>query len=166
VTRTSPVPLVPADVPRVPSVVTLNGRDGTPHRFTGYALGLATSRADQHTHREPYAAPGTKCSACRWFAVGIYRVFDAFVLTDGDVPVRRPTPRGYVVQTVGESVVPGEQRLARVEETSSAYEVVELLTVRRRGAEPFITPQSLRALARAAQLDDDVRDAYVNRAVV
>jgi len=141
--------------------VRLAGRDGEEHIFTGYALGVATSRAEQHTHSTRYAAPGDKCSACRWFSVGIYRVFDEPETSDG-----RPKPRGYVVQTVGESVVPGEQRLARVQETASAYEVLELLTVRRRNAEPFITPQSLRALAQAANLDDGVRDAYVNRAVV
>jgi hypothetical protein len=141
--------------------VRLAGRDGEEHVFTGYALGVATSRAEQHTHATRYAAPGDKCSACRWFSVGIYRVFDA-----PDGADARPRARGYVVQTVGESVVPGEQRLARVQETASAYEVLELLTVRRRGAEPFITPQSLRALAQAAHLDDDLRDAYVNRAVV
>lgn len=141
-------------------IVRLTGRNGEQHVFAGYALGVASSRAEQHTHTTRYAAPGEKCSACRWFSVGIYRIFDELD------PGKRPKPRGYVVQTVGESVIPGEKRLARVEETPSAYVVVELLTVRRRGTEPFITSQSLRALAQAAQSDEDMRDAYINRAVV
>jgi hypothetical protein len=72
----------------------------------------------------------------------------------------------YVVHTVGESVVPGETRLSRISPTPSAYEVIELLTVRRREQEPFIAAQSSRALAQAAELDDGLRDAYINRAVV
>jgi len=161
VNKTDKITQTATDAAGPTRTVRLAGRDGQEYSFTGYALGVATSRADQHTHSTRYAAPGDKCSACRWFSVGIYRVF-AEPTGSGE----RLKPRGYVVQTVGESVIPGEQRLARVEETPSAYDVLELLTVRRRGAEPFITSQSLRALAQAARLDEDMRDAYINRAVV
>lgn len=133
--------------------IELVGRDGRTSRYAAALLGDASSRRDEHTHdreRDPYVPPGGRCSACRWFEVDIYR-------TDAGT---------YVVHTVGASVVPGERRRSRVTETTSAYEVIELLTVRPYGKEPFITAQSAGALAQAAELDDDVRDAYINRAVV
>lgn len=124
--------------------------------FNGTVLGSATSEDLQHNHKGPYVsstpANGKRpsCSACRWFEVTLYDDEDA---------------DEYVVHTVGRSILPDEIDYARVSRTTSAYEVVEILTVRQKGS-VFIAAPSLRALAQAAAIDDDMRDAYVNRAVV
>lgn len=147
---------------------TIIGRNGREHTFTGRRLGFSTSRTEVHTHpvsaHPPYryAPRGEKCSACRWFEVYLYE--RASVVSTEDTIQR--TDYDYVVHTVGGSAVPGEQRFSRVEFTHSPFEVIELLTVRRNGAEPYIMAQSSRALAQAAELDDGIREAYVNRAVV
>jgi len=141
-----------------PSLVELEGRNGSRHEFTGALLGSGSSRSEHHSdHRGESAQRGTKCSACRWFEVAIYR--------------REPNRhnRGvadYVVHTVGNTTVHGERRLSRIKYTRSAFDVLELLTVRPVDRDPFIAAQSARALAQAAQLDEDIRDAYINRAVV
>lgn len=133
----------------------ITGRDGKLHRFTGRLLGAATSRVNDHNHATTFAPRGDKCSACRWFEVAVYRFRASNDVHDG-----------YVVHTVGGSVVPGEQRLSRVEYTDSAFEVIELLTIRPSNRKPFMMSQSARALAQASDHDDDLRDAYINRAVV
>jgi len=127
--------------------------------FTGRVLGLASGQRSYHLpHRGGFAAPGERCGACRWTEVTIYR----------GSAIPGEVPDSYVVHTVGRSVVPGEVDLPKVVETASPYEVVEALTVRRQGprGEVFMPPQHLRALAAAAQWDDGIRDAYINRAVV
>lgn len=123
--------------------------------FYGEVLASATSQRDHHgAHPDEYAAKGVKCSACRWFEVTLFR---------RECPGERPD---YVVYTTGRSVVPGEYDMHRAATTDSAYEVVELLTIRRPGKEPFIVTQSAIALARASEKDEAIREAYVNRAVV
>lgn len=156
--------------------IELVGRDGEPFDFVGTPLGAASSRRETHNHnlsRDRFAPRGVRCAACRWHEVAIYRRYatqEVDLTTDPAHPriyaLREPVAGDYVVHTVGESIVPGETRLSRVSATDSAFEVVELLTVRRPDEEPFITAQSSRALARAATLDDGLRDAYINRAVV
>lgn len=128
----------------------------TGHVFAGRIIGASTSEAPGHNHAGDYLSPTvatengrrTKCSACRWLETTLY-------ITDAG---------GYVVHTVGRSIVPGEQDYPRVTFTDSAYEVVELLTVKKSG-EPFIPLPSARALAQAADRDDAIQEAYVNRAV-
>lgn len=129
----------------------LAGRSEQPFIFEGKLLGHGSSRADTHTHHPQRSAEKReRCSACRWFSADIY-----------------VTDQGrYVVHTIGDSSVYGEKRFSRVSETSSALEIVELLTVRRPNEKPFMTSQSARALAQAASVDDDIYEAYVNRAVV
>lgn len=156
--------------------IKLVGRDGEPFGFLGAPLGAGTSYREDHLHdreRTPYARRGDRCSACRWFEVAIYRRYNTDGIdleTDPEYPriypLDDPLPGDYVIHTVGASAVPGETRLSRISVTDSAYEVVELLTVRRRDEEPWIPAQSARALARASQVDAKLRDAYVNRAVV
>lgn len=153
--------------------IELAGRDSEPFGFMGAPLGVGSSRRDTHLHdreRERYAPKGTRCSACRWFEVAIYRRFTAEEIDLSTTPPKlrtiEPEAVDYVIHTVGASAVPGEQRLSRIEVTDSAFEVVELLTVRREGDSPWIPAQSSRALARAAELDDGLHEAYVNRAVV
>lgn len=85
----------------------------------------------------------------RWFEIDLY-------LTEDDE---------YVVHTRGRSTIAGESTLSRISRTSSAFEVVELLTVNHNG-KLYIPRQSSHAMAQAAQWDDDIRDAYINRAVL
>lgn len=134
---------------------TLHTENGE-HSFDGVVLGTATSEAQYHNHDSDYltaAAPPKegrrqKCSACRWLETTIY-------LKAGGQ---------YVVHTNGRSIVPGERDYVRVTFTDSAYEVVEILTVKGQ-TDPFIPAPSARALAQAADKDDDIQEAYVNRAV-
>lgn len=132
--------------------------------FTGRVLGDATS--EQTTHRghdgRDYAPKNVKCSACRWLEVTIWS------RRNGDPNVDDQFTYDYVVHTLGVSEVPGEVDYVRLWQTASAFEVVELLTVRRqRGSktETFIPPQHARALAQASSLDEGIREAYINRAV-
>ena len=155
--------------------IELIGRDGETFGFLGKPLGVGSSRQDDHRHdvaRDRYAPRGVRCSACRWFEVAIYRRY----VTEGidlETDPKRPRiypvdpePGDYVVHTIGASIVPGETRLSRITPTDSPFEVIELLTVRKRDDDPWIPAQSARALAHAAEFDDGLREAYVNRAVV
>lgn len=83
----------------------------------------------------------------RWFDISIY--------VDDD---------GYVVHTVGRTSKVGERALHKVVRTSSAFDIIEVLTVHHNG-KTFLPRASARAIAQAAQWDDDIRDAYINRAV-
>lgn len=115
----------------------LLGRDGREFKFTGERLGSGSS---EHPDKD------------RWFEVDIYRG----VVNDDPV---------YVVHTQGMSRIDGEVTRARVALSQSAYEVVELLTVNHNG-KLYLPRQSSHALSQAAQWDDNLRDAYVNRAVL
>jgi hypothetical protein len=115
----------------------LRGRDGGTFHFSGRHLGSGSS---DHPDKD------------RWFEVDLYVAEIA-----GE--------RTYVVHTQGRSRVPGEVTRSRIAQTTSAFEVVELLTVNH-GGKLYIPRQSSHALAQAAQWDDGIRDAYVNRAVV
>lgn len=155
--------------------IELIGRDGETFGFLGKPLGVGSSQQNDHRHdvaRDRYAPRGIRCSACRWFEVAIYRRY----VTEGidlETDPKRPRiypvdpePGDYVVHTIGASIVPGETRLSRITPTDSPFEVIELLTVRKRDDDPWIPAQSARALAHAAEFDDGLREAYVNRAVV
>lgn len=128
--------------------------------FYGELLGSATSETERHSHPGDFVPDDRddrgrrqSCSACRWFEAELYRELNG------------PTIIGYVIHTVGRSIMPGEIDYARVLRTDSAFEVIELMTVRQKGA-TFLPAPSSRALAQAASLDDDIREAYINRAVV
>lgn len=85
----------------------------------------------------------------RWTEVDIYR--------------EKETGKFYV-HVIGATTLSGETTRYRLDQTMSPYEIIELLTAHV-GGRSYIPRQSARALAQAAQWDDDVRDAYVNRAV-
>lgn len=121
------------------------------HTFTGTLLGEASSKYESHNHDEKYVSQSTqiRCSACRWQEVRLYKTHTG----------------KYIVYTVGKTVIAGERDFIRLRETTSAFEIIELLTVRRT-AKTFLPVPAARALAQASQYDDDIRDAYVNRAVV
>lgn len=82
----------------------------------------------------------------RWFEVEIYKT------DDGE----------YLVQTRGMTVIPGEITKTRVVRTRSSFEVVQVLEVGRHNETPYLPRDSLRALAQAAQWDDDLMERYLD----
>lgn len=128
----------------------LPGEDGYDVTIHARLLGVASSERDDHTHEGDRPEPGWKCSACRWLEVRI------LVTTD--------RPPVYVVHTVGRTIVDGETERVTISETTSPLEVVEILTLRRRG-QVFLPGPAARALSQAAYRDEELRQAYVDRAV-
>lgn len=137
-------------------------------------LAFATSEQPRHNHaidRPPMRNPTKpefdgeptyrRCSACRWFEIEIYRLHGQSAVEAG---------RGvYLVHKTGRSVVDSETSLHTLVYTNSPYEVIEILTVRKRGVnahQAFLPVPSARALALAAGYDADIREAYLDRAVV
>lgn len=115
-------------------------------------LGLGGSRLSRHDlHPGRFAVGGVRCPYCRWFETRIFRV----------------GPNDYVLHHAGRSIVPGESQLCRHERAFSPQEVIELYTVRHaHEGRAFLTRPAARALAQACAFDDDLRDAYENRAVI
>ena len=107
-----------------------------------------------------YAAPGDRCSACRWFEV---RIFDVECYWNAE---RSAWVNGdkYLVLTYGLSEVPGEVAKRRAQWTNSPFSVLEVLT-QRRGQQAFLPATSAKVLAEASGNDEDIANAYVNRAV-
>lgn len=137
------------------------GRGGEPYTLYGQRLAFSSSRRDSHTHLGDFAPPGWKCSRCRWFEVGIYR------LGDGDeTHLERCDPAPpingarYVVHTVGRSIIPNEIDYARVAWAESPHRVIELLVMQREGHRPKIPEASATAIDEAASLDPAIDDAY------
>lgn len=125
-----------------------------------------------------YASTGDRCSACRWFEVRIFRV-TAEVIDDecnctGGIAESNyahephcgtvPASGKYLLVTYGLSIVPGEVAKRRFLWTNSAFRVLESLTQRRAGS-AFLPATSAQVLAEAAAFDEDLAEAYVNRAV-
>lgn len=80
----------------------------------------------------------------RWFEVALYKTQTGM----------------YVVHTRGVTTVPGEVTYCRVAQTPSSFEVIELLRDGRPNANSYIPRDSQRAVAQAAQWDDDLMERY------
>jgi hypothetical protein len=146
---------------------------------TARFIGFGSSWTDNHWgHREEWVPAGSRCNACRWFELRIFREFGDFTLPAGTSPSRlreayveaAETDKlgDYVVYKAGMSIVPGEVPYVRYDVISSPHEVVEALTTRKvtdNGPVAFITKPSALALASGARFDEELEDAYVNRAV-
>lgn len=133
------------------------------YQFAGVMLAYGSSESGDHRDHPntTYAPKGVKCSACRWLEVELYLKYPDQVNDDqqqGNV---------YVVVTRGPSIIPEERDYEKITFTESAYEVVEVLTVRKtRGVQStFLPPQHARALAQAAAHDDGLKDAYLQAVV-
>jgi hypothetical protein len=146
----------------------LPGSDTEPVSFTGRLLGIGSSYRPYHTHpegtyadRPTTASSSKKCSACRWFELRVFSV-------DEPIPGVSRQVR-YLVYFAGVSVVPGEHQRCRYEAVSTAWEVIEAMTLRQRLASGesnvYLSTVASRALAMAAGHDADLREAYINRAV-
>jgi hypothetical protein len=121
-------------------------------KIRGRLLGFSTSQREQHNHPSPVDVDTRwKCSACRWVEIRL--------LKDDD--------DSYVVSTLGRTIVQGETDRSRVVFTDSPFEVIERLTDRRPNQrQPRLPLAAALALSQAAAIDDGIRDAYVNRAVI
>lgn len=128
------------------------GTGQDPIVFGGRYLGLSSSRRERHNHRDTaHVGPGGRCSACRWTESRIFR---------------NTTDDRYLVHTVGMSRVPGETARIKARWLLTPYEVVAYFVQRPEGGgRPFLTSPADMVLAQAAGHDDDLRDAYENRAV-
>lgn len=82
-----------------------------------------------------------------------------------EVEIYRDTEGVFYVQIVGATQVENEEPRYTLHRTSSAFEVIEVLTAHL-PTRSYLPRQSARALAQAAQWDNDMRDAYINRAVM
>lgn len=128
--------------------------------FTGRQLASVSSRWRTHgEHAGATATTSERCSACRWTEIEIYRADTSSINAGIGSALAR-----YLVVVLGSSAVPGEETRRRLSWTNSPFEVVEVLT-QRRGGVPTLPGPAARALARAAEFDDGLNEAYVNRAV-
>lgn len=131
---------------------------GNPIVFTGRLIGSGTTRRDEHSHpMDRVAAKGERCFACRWYEAYIYEVFT--------LPENYPANQRFMVATVGGTAIEGERNYYRAHVTSSGFEVVELLTIRKGNTAPYMSTSAARALSQAAEVDEVIREAYINRAV-
>lgn len=108
----------------------------------GHLLSQASSRRHRHLHPPAagYAAPGERCSACRWTRVTI--LYEA------------GAERPYVIVSEGLSIVRGEHPLGKVERTSSPLWVIEWLHRRNHRRELFLPIVARQALLIAAERDE------------
>lgn len=106
-------------------------------------IGFATSEQQTHSHDGPRATDKTRCSACRWFEVHLFKTSDD----------------EYIVHTAGISTYHDEVSLIKLHNTRSPYEVVEILTIRH-GGNTTVPAPAARVLAQAAMYDEGIKDAY------
>ena len=123
-------------------------------KLQGVFLGTGSSYKRDHMFHKgrEYADKKERCSRCRWIEVRIFREDD--------------TGR-YLVVTRGASVVPGETDRVTCSLVHGPFQAVEALITRNEGIgeQPYLIKPAAMALAQAAQYDDAVKEAYVNRAV-
>jgi hypothetical protein len=135
----------------------LETRDGPLHG-KGQFIGYGTSRSERHRNHvdggRAFAQKHERCSACRWNEVRIFK------FSYGN------DQNQFLIHTLGVSIVPGEFIKCRTVWTNGGYELVEMLTVRPHDGEVFLPGPAARALASASEFDENVRRAYVDRAVV
>lgn len=143
------------EVGRVDRWVLPTGNDVV--ELTGRFIGISTTRQPIHHHPDGRAADvNEKCRACRWFEPRIFR--------------ESSDRRRYLVHRTGQSAIPGEVTLTSHEWVLSPFEVIEALTTRKRDPRtgdrtPYLTQPAARVLAQAADHDDDLSRAYIDRAV-
>lgn len=126
----------------------------------GQFLGFGSSQGDRHATWHPtsgYARSDQKCWACRWSEPRLFSVKTQ--------DPSEPTLGRYLIHYAGVSIVPGEVTLSKHVWAMTGYEVVEIMTTRRTGVAPYLHPTAARVLSQAAAFDDEINEAYINRAV-
>jgi hypothetical protein len=151
--------------------------------FDGFEIGSATSQSATHNMKahagQSTAAPGQRCSACRWMNVFIYETVDissvpGYMTTHLGKPMgniladrRNPDARGrYVYFAVGMSNIQGECKRSTVCFAQGPTELVQCMTLIRNG-KSYVPYPAARALAQAVDRTDDagLRSAYLSRPV-
>jgi hypothetical protein len=114
--------------------------------FNGRRIGSASSRENTHSHPENRkAVRGERCSACRWFEVRIY-------IDERAREQRDRNDGGYVLETVGRTVVDGEHDRFRTRLYHDPWLVIAKL-VKRVGDNTFLPTVAQIALEDAAVHD-------------
>jgi hypothetical protein len=149
--------------------VTVQCRDGV-IRGRAQLIGYGSSRVEHHRDHvdggHEFASKNERCSACRWNEVRIFKFTSITELSPlKHMQSLHSISQPYLVHTLGLSIVPNEFTKCRTLWVSGGYEIVEVLTVRPRDGDVFLPGPAARALARAAELDESIRRAYVDRAV-
>lgn len=149
----------------------IEDRNG-PRHFRGRLIGFGSSRRDEHSHPtsdraviSPRQMGKTeslaRCTACRWSEIYVFEIKTA---SKDDIIASMGAK--FCVYTLGPSIIPGENTRANARWATSGFEVMEHAVVRRGDRHtPFLPAAHARALAMAADVNDDVAEAYVNRAV-
>lgn len=130
-------------------------RDNATFSFDGRLLVAASTQVEKHVPElhdpDSFAPPRTRCSACRWTELRIFR-------TEDDDPT-------WVVESIGRSIVPGEEDRRWFRVINEAREVVasQVMTDKRTGEVrvPFFAE---RAFDKAADHDPElavVVDNYI-----
>lgn len=145
--------------------------DGGMVRVPGTFIGIGSTEQDDHNHPgETYAAPKTRCGACRWFEMRIFVVAgkDAALLND----VQRPY---YVVHTTGASVVPEERHRFKATSYYEPGALINSCVMRKEvpvGSTPgetkvvtFLTTPAKVALEQAVNYSQELFDAWNVRPV-
>jgi hypothetical protein len=135
---------------------TITDQYGESVTVTGELLGLGSTYRPRHQNHGPneFAPPRTHCSTCRWTELLIF----------GTDPEDGKALGNYLVVKRGASIVPGEKDFIEWEWLVTGHEVMEKLTTRR-GSDVFLTPTASRAASQAAEYDQGMRDAWLNRVV-
>lgn len=122
--------------------------------FTGRLLAEQSSHAELHQRliheADGFAEKGDRCSACRWFEVRIYRRCEAG--ENGAEP--KPS---WVIETVGQTIVPGEEVRRQLRMTDKPRRVVSML-VQHKGNDTFLPAISKRVLDLAADEDEHLAE--------
>lgn len=119
--------------------------------FHGHKIGSASSCASEHDHEAGRTAQrGERCSACRWLEVRIYV----------DENARKSRAResgveggGYVLETIGRSVVDGEHDRYRTRMFHDPFLIIAKLTKRIQDS-TFLPIVAQEALEEAAERDE------------
>lgn len=124
--------------------------DGNVADITGRFLGSGSSWKPRHMgHPDSKFAARGGCQACRWLELLIFQ----------EAP-QEDRPRRYLVVKIGLTVVPGETNRYTTTWAYSPDEVVVAVSTRAPGARLSMSRPAQIALARAAGMDPEIREAY------
>lgn len=152
----------------------LDTSDVDVYRTYARFLGMGSSRTSVHQNhpRTRYVRRGDRCNACRWFEIRIFRELELPPGVESIERVLDPAQvrlGNYIMHSSGMSIVDGEVPLMRYEATASPFQVIESMTTRRvtteSGPQVYLAKPAARALAEASGYDQQLADAYINRAV-
>lgn len=126
-------------------------RKNTTHHFSGMLLVFSTTKVDEHSdiaHLGGARIPMARCSACRWTELALYRQDE-----------QGENAAGWVLHSIGRSVVPGETDRPWFRVVTDPREVVSAMLQRDSSTgQKHIPSYAKRALDEASDLDDNLAD--------